>query len=313
MGAHSKIIKSTIAVAFFLGFVSQVNAQQDAIYSQYMFNPFAINPAYAGSRDAMSAVVLSRFQWAGMDGAPQTNSLAIHGPIKGKNFALGYNMFVETIGPSSNMGAFGTYAYHAPLRKGKLSLGLRAGIYRSVLNRDLLQYEDPNDKFNQQGNVSGITPSFDFGVYYYTNKFFIGAVSTHLGGSSIQFDLTDTIETTFDLDQHFMLASGYAFEFSRDVVFKPSFLVRYVQNAPVNFDVNASFLFNRVFWLGLSYRSSGSLSIITEYNITDFMRIGYSYDIILSRLRRFNSGSHELFIGFDFNLKSRKVLSPRYL
>lgn len=301
--------KLIILICLFVAF--QSNAQQDALYSQYMFNPFALNPGYAGSRDAISGVLLYRNQWTGFEGAPNTASFAIHSPFKGKNFALGLNGFAETVGPSSNSGVFGTYAYKIRMPKGKLSLGLRGGLYASKFNKNLLNYADQGDQYNTGGVFRAIVPSFDFGAYYYTNKFYVGLASTHLGEFGSQFE--DAAQTQLELNQHYIASLGAAFEISDKVVFKPSANTRFVSGVPFNFDINASFLFNKVFWIGASYRSSQSLVFISELNITDFLRIGYAYDMDLSLLKRYNSGSHEIFLGFDFSLRKQKSISPRYL
>jgi type IX secretion system PorP/SprF family membrane protein len=287
------------------------NAQQDALYSQYMFNPFAINPAYAGSRDALSAVLLHRAQWVGMDGAPNTTSLAMHSKLKGRKVALGVNLFADRLGPSLNSGIFGTYAYHLPLAKGHLSMALRAGLYGSALDRNKLDYYQTGDVHDAGGSATAIMPSFDAGVYYYTTKFFAGISATHLAGSQAEFNNNSNILIT--LRQHFIATTGMALPMGKQVVFRPSVLVRYVHGAPVNLDINASFLFNKSLWLGVSYRSSNSLTLLTEYNILQYLRIGYSYDLLFSRLKSYSAGSHELFLGVDLNIKKDKVTSPRYL
>ncbi len=286
-------------------------AQQDALYSQYIFNPFALNPAYAGSRDAISGVLLHRNQWVGFDGAPVTNSVAIHAPFKGRNFALGLNGFSENIGPLSNQGAFLTYTYRLKMPVGRLALGLRGGLYSSQFDKNLLNYNDQSDQFNTGGVYRAATPTFDFGVYYHTNHFFVGASASHLGELGTTFG--DEAGTALELNRHYFLSAGGAVELSRKIVFKPTALVKYVAGAPVSADISANFLFNKVFWLGASYRTSGALVIITEFNVTDFLRLGYSYDLTLNQLRRYNNGSHELFLGFDFGLKKQKSVSPRYL
>jgi type IX secretion system PorP/SprF family membrane protein len=304
-------MKKLFVIGLLLLTSSGAFSQQDAIYSQYMFNPFAINPAYAGSRQSISTVMLFRNQWLGIEGAPQTATVAAHAPFKGRNFALGLNLSSEKIGPGTNGTAQFTYAYHLKMAKGKLSFGLRAGIYSVSLDRNLLNYNDPNDRFDVGGQINESTFNADFGMYYYTNNFYAGLSTTHLGGQTIPFD-DGTVVTNFNLKQHYMFATGAAIELDR-TVFKPSILVKYVATAPVNVDINASFLFNKMFWLGASYRTEGSVVLITEYNVTDFMRIGYSYDVILNALKRFNRGTHELFIGFDFDVTKTKVISPRYL
>lgn len=292
--------------------ITETFSQQDALYSQYMFNPFMINPAYAGSRNATSAVLLFREQWLGIDGAPSTQTFSIHSPFQKNKMALGLNISNDRIGPTRNTGGFLTYAYHLTMPKGKLSLGLRGGVYNSSLDQSMLNYQDQSDHFIGSSNVNAISPSFDFGVYYYTNKFYLGLSSTHLTQNSFIYEgLPDN--ANFDLKRHYMFATGYAWEISKNAVFKPSVLVKYVENAPVNVDVNASVLLKKVFWLGLSYRSAGSIVFITEYNIAEFIRLGYSYDLVTSKLKKFSGATHELFVGFDMNFRKAKSVSPRYL
>ncbi|MFT7611748.1 MAG: type IX secretion system PorP/SprF family membrane protein [Parvicellaceae bacterium] len=286
-------------------------AQQDALYSQYMFNPFAINPAYAGSRDAISGVILHRNQWAGLDGAPSTSSIALHSPFKGKHFSLGINAFAETIGPSTNQGAFLTYAYRVKMPVGKLAFAIRGGMYSSRFDKGRLNYNNPADQHNTGGVFTAATPTFDFGAYYNTNHLFFGASVSHIAELGSSFD--DVAETQLELNRHYIGSFGGALEITRKLVYKPSIIVKYVAGAPLSLDINSSFLFNKVFWLGASYRTSKSVVLVTELNVTDFLRIGYSYDIVFNQLQRYNNGSHELFIGFDFGLKKQKSVSPRYL
>lgn len=287
-------------------------SQQDALYSQYMFNPFMINPAYAGSRNATSAVLLFREQWLGIEGAPSTQTFSIHSPFQKNKMALGLNISNDQIGPTRNTGGFLTYAYHLTMPKGKLSMALRGGVYNSRLDQSLLNYQDQTDRFIGSNYVNAISPSFDFGLYYYTNKFYAGFSATHLTQNNFIYDGLPE-DANFDLKRHYMLATGYAWEINRNTVFKPSVLIKYVENAPINIDVNASVLLKKVFWLGLSYRSAGSLVFITEYNIAEFIRLGYSYDLVTSRLKKFSGATHELFVGFDVNFRKVKSVSPRYL
>lgn len=313
-----KLVLGLIAI---VALMSEVNAQQDALYSQYMFNPFAINPAYAGSRSSMSGVVLARKQWAGIDGAPTTGSFALHSPFKGKNFALGINGLYDKIGPATNAGAFATYAYHLKVGPGKLSLGLRGGVYSNRLDNSVLVFDDGSDSKNTGDVYQKMVPTFDFGGYYYTNKFYLGLSANHLLSSgtlsgdslaNLNGGSGSNVFSTFD--RHLSLATGMALVVNPDVVLKPSLLVRYVQGAPLNVDINFSVLLNKVFWIGASIRSSKSIVGILEYNITDFVRVGYSYDFAFGALRSYTTGSHELFLGFDLSVSKKKnAYTTRFL
>jgi len=306
-----QIAKTAAMVLGLLCFLTQSQAQQTTLYSQYMFNPFAINPAYAGSRKAFSAVMLYRNQWLGMDGAPKSQSVSVHTPLEGKNVGLGFNVINDKIGPTNNLGIFGTYAYHLQVGDAKLSMALRAGTYRYQLDGNAIEYKN-TDKFTGASIAGSFIPSFDFGLYYYTKTLFGGLAVTHVTGSKVNFD--DVSDLSTQLTRHFIMNFGYALILSKDLVFKPSTLVRYTANAPVNLDVNMSVLMKQMFWLGVSYRSSQDLVFIMEFNITDILRAGYSYDLGLNSLQEFNNGSHELFIGADFRVgKPAQQISPRLL
>jgi type IX secretion system PorP/SprF family membrane protein len=315
-----KLILGLIAI---VALMSEVNAQQDALFSQYMFNPFAINPAYAGSRNSMSGVVLARKQWAGIDGAPTTGSFALHSPFKGKNFALGFNGVYDKIGPATNAGAFATYAYHLKVGPGKLSLGLRGGVYSNRLDNSVLVFNDGSDSKNTGEVFQKMVPTFDFGGYYYTNKFYLGLSANHLIASgtfnidsvgSINGGVGSGSNVFSTYDRHLSLATGVALVVNPNVVLKPSLLVKYVHGAPVNVDVNFSVLLNKVFWIGASFRSSKAIVGIMEYNITDFVRVGYSYDFSFGAIRSYTTGSHELFLGFDLSVgNKKKAYTTRFL
>ena len=296
-----------------VGLTNITQAQQDALFSQYMFNHFAVNPAYAGSREAISLNIDHRAQWVGIDGAPTTTSFGIHSPIRDKNLALGFNVYNDIIGPTSNQGAYGTIAYHLPMPKGHLSFGMRAGLINSTFDFNKLNYQTIESS-SSIGSIQEGGASFDAGLYYYTNHFYVGLSSSHLGGDNFDHSLTDTTNITLSFQNHNFISAGAALKVNKDIVLKPSFLVKYVTGAPINIDLNMSVLLKKVLWFGVSYRHQNAVSIVTEYNVTDFMRIGYSYDIVTNNLKRFNNGSHEIFLGLDFSFKrENRVVSPRYL
>ena len=289
-------------------------AQQDAIYSQYMFNPFAINPAYAGSRNSYSAVLLHRSQWVSMPGAPSTQSFAIHAPAMKSGLAWGLNFSHDQIGPSRNISTGVTGAYIIKFKESKLAFGLRAGIYNTVFDRSLLNFKETNDQLDIGGKESALVPSFDFGAYYYKTKFFAGLSINHLTKHRFNFkDFPDSVSTNMILRRHFMLNTGYVWELKKNFILKPSLMLKLVPGAPANLDINLSALLYKKVWLGLSFRNKSSVVLMTDINITDFMRIGYSYDISVNKLSTYNKGSHEIFLGFDFNLKNTQTISPRYL
>jgi type IX secretion system PorP/SprF family membrane protein len=287
-------------------------AQQDALFSQYMFNKLAVNPAYAGSRELLTADVLYRYQWVNIEGAPKTISASLHSPLNNPHLALGFNMYNDRIGPLSYTGAMATFAYRIIFPKGKLSFGLQAGIKNNgIVWGDLKSY-DETDPFLMYQVKKKVVPDANFGIYYYSDKFFAGLSSRQLlqNQSVVVEDSTGNTQFT-KLLTHFYGMTGIAIPMGDQVVFRPSLLAKFVKNAPSQLDINASFLFANTFWLGASYRTEKAISLMTEINISQNFRIGYSYDIWLNELKTYNKGSHEIRLSYDFNVK-RRMLTPRY-
>lgn len=288
-------------------------AQQDPLFSQYMFNKLAVNPGYAGSRESLSGVILNRWQWVGIDGAPNTLSASIHSPLKNPHLGVGLTYYRDHLGPTIYQGALASFAYRILFPKGKLSFGLQAGVKHSDID-----WNDPDlDAYNIGDPLlagqtkNNAVPDANFGIYYYTDNFYLGVSSKGLlQNQTAVVEVNGKSEFT-KLMRHFYGMTGVAFPLSEDVVFRPSILVKYVQHAPPQLDLNLSFLLGSSFWIGASYRTEKAVSLLTEIRITPSVTLGYSYDIWLNELRAYNKGSHELRIGFDLDRKNR-MLTPRY-
>lgn len=306
-----KKLFTTLVVLLIAG---KMFAQQDALFSQYMFNKLAVNPAYAGSRELLSADLLYRYQWVNIDGAPKTISASIHTPLVNPHLALGVNITNDKIGPMSTTGAMGTFAYRIIFPKSKLSFGLQAGFKNSgIIYNDLKAYNTSDPLLLYQDEMTKkLVPDASFGVYYYSEKFYAGISSRELlqNQTLVVKDSAGNAQFT-KLLKHFYGMAGVAIPMGENVVFRPSVLAKYVQNAPPQLDINASFLFANTLWLGASYRTEKAVSFITEINIAQNFRIGYSYDIWLNELKVYNKGSHEIRLSFDFNV-AKRILSPRY-
>ena len=288
------------------------SAQSDALYSQYMFNQFTVNPAYAGSRDALSSVLLYRNQWTGIDDAPKTVNFSAHSPFHQKNIAFGVNLMMDQIGPTKIQSLQGTYAYHLKTNYGDLSFGLRSGLISLSSNESLLNFY--NDQYESNGLVNVIIPNFDFGMYFFTDVFYAGASISHILEDDLILNNNDNNLLNFELQRYVSVATGGVITINRNLLYKPSLMLKYTPGFPINYDLNSSFLFNKFLWAGFSYRSTKNLVLLFEWNISDQIRGGYSYDFDLSPLRTSRAGSHELFIGYDFVFKkSVPSASPKYL
>lgn len=287
------------------------NAQQDAIYSQYMYNQFVINPAYAGSRNSMSGVLMHRTRWLGMDGAPTTSTLSIHSNQMKSGLAWGANMAADRLGPTTNVQLAGTIAYHLKMKRGKLAFGLRLGAFNTSINASRLDFKDPTDIFNTGNSQSKMMPSLDFGVYYYTRKFYVGLSLNHLNERLVDFP--DWEDENFYLRRFNTLGMGYAWEINDKFTLKPSFLLKSSTGFDANMDINLSALFYETVWFGISFRNRSTLSFLLDVNVTEFLRVGYAYDTFVNGIDAASSGAHELFIGFDINKKDANTVSTRFL
>ncbi len=283
--------------------------QQQVMFTQYMFNGLVLNPAYAGSHESISVTALSRIQWVGIDGAPNTQTFSIHSPVPGKNIGLGAFFVRDNIGVTTDNNFFLSYAYRIQMSRGILSMGLHGGISSVNVDYNELGLTDRN----LQGAESSLKPNFGAGLYYMTDRFYAGFSSPYIlrnrssddGGSLPQELNTDQI-------QHYYLTSGAVFDLSPLIKLKPSILIKAVQGAPVEFDFNANVLFDEKLWVGVSYRSFDSIDLLLELQLNEQLRLGYAYDITTSDLRQVNSGSHEIMLNYRFVFSKSKIVTPRY-
>ncbi|MDZ4715624.1 MAG: type IX secretion system membrane protein PorP/SprF [Cytophagales bacterium] len=282
--------------------------QQQATFTQYMFNGMAINPAYAGSHEALSVSVLSRFQNIGLPGAPTTQSLSIHSPLLNQRFALGLLVVHDKISVISQTGISGIYAYRLPLKKGAtLSMGVQAGlsVYRASYSQLELFQQDP--LFAQDVNQS--RPNFGVGVYYTTRLWYAGVSMPHMMNNIFQ---SGTNFETIKQSSPLILSGGYVFTLNRLMKLKPNFLFKWIDSRPVEFDINANLLFDEVLWFGVSYRMSETLSWLLELQVTDQLKFGYSYSTSLGPIRQAELGSHEVLLNYRFRKLSKGIVTPRY-
>ena len=306
--SHTILIVVTLALS-----AQRTSAQQELMISQYMFNGLLVNPAYAGSHGYVSTSLLHRSQWAQVDGAPRTSVFAIDGPLMGDRMGVGFTATYDRIGISSELELSGQYAYHLQLGGGsRLSLGLRAGLSLHSARFDDLVYWDTNDPMYQQNVSNSAAGKFGFGLYWYDATSFVGlSVPTiHAADGGLVNTLGSTAERYYD--QHWYLHAGKVFPLGEFFDIKPSTLVKYLPNAPIQADINCNLLYRERIWFGLGYRTGESMVGMLEYQITPQIRAGYAYDLNTSRLRTYTSGSHEVMLGIDFGRDLIKIKTPRY-
>ena len=291
----------------------QSNAQYDPLFTQYMFNEMFINPAYAGSRDVVSATALYRNQWGGIEGAPKTQTVSLHGPVKNKKIGLGLSFMNESIGVEKKIGVFGSYSYRVQTSEnGRFAVGLQGGFINIKENYLDVITNDPDDvQFSQ--NVQQMVPNFGFGLYYNTKKFYAGLSVPRIIENYV--DPTNGLEIKNRFNQrnmHYFVTAGYVFDLNDNIKLKPMTMIKASDGATIQADVTCAAYFKETFWVGLTYRTAAAASIFAQINLTKQLRLGYSYDYTTTRLRHYTSGSHEITLGYDFPLQKTGVLTPRY-
>ena len=315
MAEKYSIQKAMRKVQFFILFSLLCNvvvlAQQDPLFTQYTFNKLLVNPAYAGSREGLTVALLNRAQWVNIEGAPNTQVLSAHTASKGKKVGLGAYLVRDAIGPVVNTSLMGTYSFRILMDESTFSFGLQGGLKYFDYNWALMNLRDA-DYVYDPSDVRHITPDVNIGVYYQSNRFFAGLSSKQLLENEVGFTQNNE-KTSFDkLVRHFFFMSGAVFPMADNIKFRPSTLVKFVSNAPVQIDLNASILFNRQFMVGVSYRTQNAITAMMEIGLTNTIRLGYSYDMYFNELQLYNYGSHEIRIEFDLKMSESKMLTPRY-
>ena len=287
-------------------------AQQDPMYTQYMFNQLVLNPGYTGSKDALDVMLLYRTQWVGFEGAPKTTVLSAHTPIFGNKSNVGASLVHDAIGISENYHFTGYYSYRLDFSKFRVSMGLNAELKQQEMNWqrvDPFNLRDPNIP----AGADNITlPNFGVGLYIDSDKMYAGIAIPRLLENDLDYNSGQSnVNSSARQFRHFYAMGGFIMDVSRDVKFKPAALVKYTENAPLEVDVNASFLFAEKFWLGATWRTGDSFDIIAQFMLKN-MRIGYSFDYTTTQLNNYNQGSHEILIGITLDPKSKGIHHPRY-
>jgi type IX secretion system PorP/SprF family membrane protein len=284
--------------------------QQTVMYTQYMFNGLAINPAYAGSDKYLNVTLQARQQWMGFKGSPTSQMFSAHKPLPNKKMGLGILLERESMGVNETFNAYIMYAYKIRLQKGTLSMGLQAGVsnYRQQLT-DLTVPDGVTDP-SFSDNVSYTLPNVGAGVYYSTTRFYAGFSSPFLLQNT--FDKSNPVLSAKQ-SRNYFLSSGYVFDLNSSLKLKPNFLVKFVNGAPVNVDINVNLLIKEVIWVGCSFRANNSVNPLLEILLNQKLRIGFAYDLPVSAMARAYSGSPEVMLNYRFvrNEPSR-VISPRY-
>ncbi len=314
----------TIKILFFLVglfWTVVLGAQQEAQYTQFMFNKLAFNPAYAGNAGFPCFSVLHRSQWVGLEGAPVSQVLNFHTPLKNEPVGIGMTILHDRVGPASKWSYQLKYSYRIPVANGKLSIGLQGTLKRyrvdfsatnAIQQGDVLLLDDPASK---------IFPNFGVGFYYQNNKFFLGASLPNILGADLSFSKETEYRTDFSQETpHFYFMGGLILNSESIAKFKPSILVKYTQHAPVTIDLNTMVILYDKFWIGASYRMGGdlgasigeSIDAIIQIQLSRSLRAGFAYDFSLSKLRDYNSGTYEFMLDYCIKKNDQVLTNPRF-
>jgi type IX secretion system PorP/SprF family membrane protein len=321
-------------VLFTVSVVTGASAQQDAMFTKYMFNSLNVNPGYAGSNDHMTMNLIHRSQWVGVKGAPTTQSFNIHTPLRNERVGVGLSAINDKIGPTGTLNVNLAYAYRIPIGASKLAIGMQAGLQNWRSDWSKLDIERPGDApFDQ--NINKISPNFGFGAYFSNKSFYVGAGVPNF----VEYDLRDpnAVSTPIYAQtyRHYYGTIGAALPLGGDhLIFKPSAMVRsagafskFRKNkafqkvgAPTSLDVDLSMFFHQTLWLGTAYRtaierkdsSDDSFDVWMSYFLKNGLRIGAAYDYTLTDIQKVSNGSFELMLGYEFDYKTKRIVTPRY-
>lgn len=280
-------------------------AQQQSTYTHYMYNTQTYNPAYVGSRQSISAVGLYRAQWVGYEGAPVTQSICISAPISKHRLGIGMSMDNDKIGPMKSTSVAADVAYHLPISdKGKLSLGLKAGIDMISSNLSGIKLDDPNDISFTANINSKTTPKIGFGLYYYTSRFYVGLSCPQLVTKSITATQNGNTIDIYTPKKHYYATVGFVSTINEYLDLKPTALLKVAPGAPIQMDLSATLIYKKMLNAGLMYRSGESIGGLVGFTFQNALMLGYSYDwTILNKTNSYHYGSHEVMVRFDLALK----------
>ena len=327
------IIGSVLLVA--LG--KHSNAQQNIQFTQYMFNSLSVNPAYAGYKEEWFAQMALRNQWVGIDGAPKTGQVSIDGIVNpdSKTLGVGLQVTSDKLAAQTTNSVYGNLAYRLRLDAEdtqRLSFGIGFGLTQYGIDGNMLEPIDNTDNSLPLGKIGSFIPDVRVGTYYYNPKWYVGVSLMDLlsgDNSNNLFRWRDGSSDNIKRKRHLYMITGMLFEFSEQLKFRPSILVKEEFKGPTTGDFNAMFIFNDRFWLGGAYRTgmdlwkkdydenvqlskANALGVIAQVYASERLRIGYSYDFAVNALQGYQNGSHELTLGLTFGGSSKRLLNPRF-
>ena len=314
-------MKKIILCLFLLQSFLLANAQQNAQYTQFMFNKLALNPAYAGSSEVPCISCLHRSQWVGLDGAPTSQSVNFHMPFFKNRVGFGVSINHDQIGPTNSWNLGMMYAYHLPVSDhSKLSIGVQGSLRSYSVNwSETTSTQDGDGAIPMVDNAT-VLPNFGMGLYYYSKKFYVGVSATSLINGDLSL-FEDAANSDLDGEEmHAFVMSGIVLPLTSKIKIKPAILVKYTANTPFDMDIHTSLIFFNKLWTGLTYRLGGlkdndigeSIDFTLQYQISNKIRAGLAYDFTLSDVRNYNDGTYEVMLEYCLNHNDKRLTNPRF-
>jgi type IX secretion system PorP/SprF family membrane protein len=298
-------------IAIIMICVDKVSGQQDVMLTQYASALQLTNPAYAGTSGRLNATAFIRNQWLGFEGAPKSQVLLVNSPFLRYHLGVGLTLIRDEIGPDKRTTLYANVSYNFNLNeKVKLSMGLSGGVNVKKMNVSELLPVSLSDPAYNLADQMQLMPNFGTGIYLYSSKFYLGLSTPKLIKNN--YKSIDAGAVQGGEEQHFFVIGGYLFKINETWKAKPSFSLKMVKGAPLSFDLTANLIYNDKLWLGSMYRLGDALGFIFQYQLSDNLRIGYSYDLPLTEMLKNTTGSHELMISYDLMFKDKKIVTPRY-
>ncbi len=312
----NQIVMKKILMTLSFGLIGMCGfAQQDAMFTHYMFNTQAINPAYAGTRDALTITGLHRSQWVGFEGAPVTQTLTGHTPIFNDQLGVGLSIINDKIGPINTTSFYADFAYKFQVSdKGKLSFGLKGGVNLMSGNLSTLELDQGGDNAFANNIESQLLPNFGFGAYYYEDRWYVGLSTPKLMENDFKSNTTTGGTDIAGEKRHYFLIGGAVFDLNKNLKLKPTTFIKVTAGAPIEADLTALLLINDKLWTGPMFRTGDALGALLGYQFTDALAASYSFDWSYTNTTfKYNGGSHEIMLRYDFfHNEKQKIRSPRY-
>lgn len=308
-----KCITQHLLLSLAFLFVNKVYAQQDPMYSMYMFDKVLINPAFAGSSNWAVATLKYRNQFTGFTGHPTTQTFNMHAPIQKKHIGVGFKIVNDKMAIISNLNAAVQLSYHLNFAGGKLSLGIEAGIFSRKINYQQLVLNTLQDNALPLTTSSSLVPDASFGIYYQKKQFYAGFSNYHLLKQDFNYNTVSPSQS--HLFNHLYFIAGHVFDIAKKWTIEPSLLIKYQPSGGMQADLNALVYFNERIGLGLQYRTGDAMVTMLRINITENLRMSYAYDVTVSRMAPYTKGAHEIILSYGIKLPpppTQKEIHPRY-